>query len=65
MCKERQQDNFSDDDTIKVCPYNYFTIALLEKLGFSKPNQDTIDLIEDFIRETILEWNLRLVLIDE
>jgi len=65
MCKERQQSNFSDDNVVRVCPYNYLTIALLDRLGFSEPSQDTINIVEDFLKETILEWNLRLVLIEE
>jgi len=60
MCKDSQPKNSDNQDKVKICPFNYLAVAALEKLGFLKPSQDTINVFENFIKDLITEWGLEL-----
>ena len=56
-----KRDNFSDADVIEICPYNAMAVAALEKLGLLAPSQDTIDVVENFLKDLTTEWGLALI----
>jgi len=60
MYKEKI-DSSSDVDVIKICPYNFLAVATLEKFGLLEPSQNTINVVENFLKNLITEWGLDLI----
>jgi len=60
MCKDSKQNKFASKDKIKICPCNYLAVAALDRFGFLKPSQHTINVVEHFIKDLITEWGLEL-----
>jgi len=53
--------NFSNADAIEICPYNMMAVAALERFGILAPSQDTIDVVENFLKDLTTEWGLDLI----